>query len=380
MAKHILVVYNPTARSQTRADKWVGEFVAEITQKEDFLVTLFPTTAETRPADLVPLLKDPIEMVVAAGGDGTIRTALAALAMAKSDIPAALMPLGTGNVLARNLGIVDEKFFSQPLANAVDALLTGVPIKIDMGMMNGEYFAGMAGVGPLSDAFVNPARHLKTRYKMMAYVVALLDTITKRPGVFKITTGGHSFKVQASGVFVGNVADLGLGKTADIKHLFDGKLDLHILDPKELKDYVSVGFRFAAGVKDVSMPYYVMGVKEVVIEPIPRKGIRSSFQKAAQKIKNLFLKEQLEPGESPRVREMMAMIDGEEAGHPPMRITVIPNAVTVMVPEAVGKMLRDEEQTAVTAAQIPQINEIRQNEIRQINEVNQLEQDKSEVA
>ena len=111
-----------------------------------------------------------------------------------------------------------------------------------------------------------------------------------------------------------------------------------------------------------------------------RKGIGSSFQKAAQKIKNLFLKEQLEPGESPRVREMMAMIDGEEAGHPPMRITVIPNAVTVMVPEAVGKMLRDEEQNAVTAAQIPQINEMRQNEIRQINEVNQMEQDKSEVA
>jgi diacylglycerol kinase family enzyme len=81
------------------------------------------------------------------------------LAEAKSDIPAALMPLGTGNVLARNLGIVAEKFFANPSRERPRRNHQWhVPLRIDMGMMNGEYFAGMAGAGPLSDAFVFPAR------------------------------------------------------------------------------------------------------------------------------------------------------------------------------------------------------------------------------
>jgi diacylglycerol kinase family enzyme len=330
MPKHVLIVYNPSARSQTHAEEWLGHFVSELTKNGDYLVTLYPTTPETTAKHLVPLLVPPLDLVIAAGGDGTIRFALAALAEAKSDIPAALMPLGTGNVLARNLGIVAEKFFADPLENALDVIVHGEPIRIDMGTMNGEYFAGMAGAGPLSDAFVYPARQLKTKFKMLAYATAMINTIAERPVIFKITTGGRSFRVQASGVFVGNVEDLGLGKSSDIAHLTDGELELHVLNPKKFNDYVQIGFRFAGGHIDGAAPHYVLKVKEALIEVIPRKGLRSAFQKAAKKAR-LFLTRAAD-SPSPRNEKITAMIDGEAAGTTPMHVAVVPSAVTVLVP------------------------------------------------
>ncbi len=93
---------------------------------------------------------------------------------AKTHIPCAIFPLGTGNVLARNLGIVKESILANPLEHAFDYLINGRPVKIDMALMNGEYFAGMAGVGPLSDAFMRPARALKNKFRLMAYVSAMI--------------------------------------------------------------------------------------------------------------------------------------------------------------------------------------------------------------
>lgn len=340
MPKQILLVYNPTARSQTHAEEWLGHFVSELTKDGEYLVTLYPTTAETTAKHLVPLLKPPLDLVIAAGGDGTIRFALAALAEAKSAIPAALMPLGTGNVLARNLGIVAEKFFANPLENALDVITNGIPMRIDMGMMNGEYFAGMAGAGPLSDAFVFPARQLKTKFKMLAYATAMVNTMAERPVVFKITTGGRSFCVQASGVFVTNVEDLGLGKTADSSLLQDGMLELQILDPANFNDYVQIGFRFAGGQVDSNKPHYVLKVKEAVIEVVPRRGLRSAFQNIAQRVRRTLTKST----GGQRSDRVTAMIDGEEAGTTPMRITVIPGAVNVLVPKAITAPLSQAEE------------------------------------
>gem|GEM_PF-275271 len=363
MPKNVLIVYNPSARSQTHAEAWLGQFVSELTKNGEYLVTLYPTSIETTAQHLVPLLKPPLDLVIAAGGDGTIRFALAALAEAKSDIPAAIMPLGTGNVLARNLGIVAEKFFADPLENALEVIRHGKPVRIDMGMMNGEFFAGMAGAGPLSDAFVFPARQLKTKFKMMAYAVAMVNTIAERPVIFKITTGGKTFKVQASGVFLANVEDLGLGKTADTSMLHDGLLELHILNPKKFNDYVKIGFRFAGGHVDGQAPHIVLKVKEAVVDVVPRRGLRSAFQKAAKKTRSLLTR--AENSLSPRNNAVTAMIDGEEAGTTPMRVTVVPNAVNVLVPPAIFDHINLENHAAVDTLErtstLEQIKQMQQN-------------------
>ncbi|MBU6452258.1 MAG: NAD(+)/NADH kinase [Cyanobacteria bacterium REEB67] len=331
MAKQALVVYNPTAKSQNPDESWIARLVAELGHQDNYVTTLFPTTPETTVKDIIALLRPDLDLVVAAGGDGTIRSVLAALAEAKSAIPAALMPLGTGNVLARNLGIVDERFFADPLSRAFDPIATGVPVRIDMGMMNGHYFAGMAGAGPLSDAFMVPEREAKTNFKNLAYAKAMLETMAMPPIIFKVTAAGRTFKVEASGIFVANVEDLGLGKPCDIRLLTDGYLDLHVLNPKNFAEYVAIGFRFAAGHDDEKAPHYVLRVKDAIIEVVPKKGLRSRFQDAVNKIRSIL---EGRPVPESRSQFIKAMIDGEEVGTTPMRVTVMPHAVTVLVPAA----------------------------------------------
>lgn len=341
MPKHALVIYNPAAKSQVQTEVWIGKLVEKLNQHDEYLVSFYPTTADTGPEHLVPLFKPPLDLVIAAGGDGTVRFALAALAKAKSSIPCAIFPLGTGNVLARNLGIVRESILANPLEHAFDYVVNGRPVQIDMAMMNGEYFAGMAGVGPISDAFMRPPRELKTRFRLLAYISAMIQTVAMPPRVFRITTGGMTFKVQASGIFLANVEDLGMGKTNDLSNLSDGFLELHIVDPVKFTDYINLGFRFVAGSVDEKAPECILRCKEAVVEALPRRGVRSEFQRMAKEWRNILAGKKIP--DPARVSEAPAMIDGEECGTTPIRVTILPKAVTVLVPPQRAEVLRSDE-------------------------------------
>lgn len=337
MINHVLVIYNPSAKSQVRSEDWIGDLVRELNKSGKYLVSFFPTDAKTQPHQLVPLIAPPLNLVVAAGGDGTVRFALAALARAKSDVPLAIFPMGTGNVLARNLGIVDPGLLADPLAHALDYIQNGVPMPLDMGMVNGEYFAGMTGVGPISDAFILPKRREKNKSKLFAYIKALLASIAMPARTFKITTAGGTFKVQASGIFISNVEDLGIGKKVDLDYLHDGMLDLHIIHPRKLKDYVELTKRYASGVCTRNSVDVVFRVKEVTVEVVPRQGIRSRFQEFVHKFLELFTgKEQFSPTRSDK---LPCMIDGDPAGSTPLRVTVLPKAVNILVPAAEKKQI-----------------------------------------
>ena len=150
---------------------------------------------------------------------------------------------------------------------------------------------------------------------LFAYARTMLQTIGQPPRTFKITMDGVSFSVLASGVFVSNVEDLGLGKPPDINELNDGMLTLNILTPNEIKDYVDIGFRFAVGATNANPPHYVRRIKEVVIETEPLVPSNAQIPPAG-----------LPP-------EASAMIDGEECGTTPIHVKVIPQAVQILVPE-----------------------------------------------
>jgi len=329
MPKQALVVFNPVAKAGEESERWLGKIAHELFEQVDHVVTFFPTDPGKTPHDLIPLLAPPIDLVIAAGGDGTTGFALAALAEAGSPIPAGIIPLGTINVLARNLGIVEESFFADPLADAFSAITSGSPMKIDLGMMNGHYFAVTAGTGPMSDAFVLPLRAEKSNFKLFAYAKAMIESIATPPIIFRITMDGRAFTVEASGVFVSNVEDLGLGRPTDIGRLSDGQLALNILNPKNFRDYVEIGFRFAGGYVDGNPPHYVRMIEEVLIEVLPVNGRASSLQISGRKLKTMLT------GQTPpsrQRRDIIAMIDGDKCGTTPMRVKVVPKAVNVLVP------------------------------------------------
>lgn len=331
MPKQALLVYNPAARTAAEPDMWLGSIVHRLCEQCDFMVTVFPTHPETRHTDLVALVKSPVELVVAAGGDGTVRFVLGALAEAGSNVPAGIVPLGTGNQLARNLGIYEENLLGDPLEEALDIIVNGEPVEIDLGVMNGEYFAVAAGAGPMSDAVVIPGRQDKTNWKMLAYASSMIQTFAMPPVVFKIQSGNEQFKVSASGVFVTNVAEMGMGTLAETARLNDGLLDLCILNPSAFTDYLELGFRFAGGFIGGKAPYYIRQVTSVRIEYVPVRSPLSAFQWLGSRMRKLVTGNT--EASPPRLRQVMAMVDGDACGTTPMDVQVAPKAVRVLCPQ-----------------------------------------------
>jgi len=105
----------------------------------------FPVDARAVPdpkmleAELRSVLADKPDLVILGGGDGTI-SGLVDLLVGK-DVILGVLPLGTANSFARTLGIPLD------IPGAVEVLRSGAPRRIDLGMIDGDYFANCAAMG-----------------------------------------------------------------------------------------------------------------------------------------------------------------------------------------------------------------------------------------
>jgi diacylglycerol kinase family enzyme len=330
MSSHALVVYNPTAGSASGADLWLGPVVHRLASK--YTVTVLPTVPDMNPSDILNAIGKPLDLLVAAGGDGTIRYALGAVAEAQSDVPVGIIPLGTGNQLARNLMIYEENILSDPLDDALNIILDGAVTRMDLGIMNGQYFCICAGAGPLSDAILMPEQKDKVNWKMLAYASSVIQNFAMPPVMFKVTIDdeAETFQVAASGLFISNIADLGLGTLSETAEINDGLLDLCILNPNEFGDYLHMGFRFAGGFVGGEAPFYIRKVKSLTVEVVPSRAKLSRFQHLGHRIRSFFAGNN--ESRPPVAQQVIAMIDGDAYGETPMNIRVVPHAVNVLVP------------------------------------------------
>lgn len=343
MSSHALVVYNPTAGSASGADLWLGPLVHRLASR--YTVTVLPTVPDMNPSDILNAIGKPIDLLVAAGGDGTLRYALGAVAEAKSDTPVGIIPLGTGNQLARNLMIYEENLLSDPLDEAISIILDGATTKMDLGIMNGQYFCICAGAGPLSDAILMPEQKDKVNWKMLAYASSVIQNFAMPPVMFKVTLEeeNETFQVAASGLFVSNIADLGLGTLSETAEINDGLLDLCILNPSEFGDYLHMGFRFAGGFVGGEAPYYIRKVRSLTVEVVPYRAKLSRFQHLGHRIRSFFSgKNESRP---PVAQQVMAMIDGDLYGETPMHVEVVPHAVNVIVPRQFAARMNKNAET-----------------------------------
>jgi YegS/Rv2252/BmrU family lipid kinase len=144
---------------------------------------------------------DAADLVVACGGDGTV-TACAA-AVAGSGTPMAVVPAGTGNLLARNLGLPLD------VRGALGVALAGVNRELDVGDANGRPFLVMAGLGFDARMLDSASEPLKKRLGWVAYAVAGLGHLRDRPmRVTLRSDGGAPEQRRASAVIAGNVGRL----------------------------------------------------------------------------------------------------------------------------------------------------------------------------
>ncbi len=195
----LLIIYNPAA-GQRRRRRF--EAVMQALAAQGAAVTL---QATTRRGDAEAFAREAVtggyDRVVAAGGDGTINEAINGLA--GSDMALAIVPLGTANVLAAEIGLGGRP------ADIAAAILRGVPRPIALGRITtaerARRFVMMAGIGFDAQvvAQVNPA--LKRLTGKFAYVAASLREMLRDPGlVFRVEVDGRVYQVASAIVAKGH--------------------------------------------------------------------------------------------------------------------------------------------------------------------------------
>jgi diacylglycerol kinase (ATP) len=159
------------------------------------------------PAAARRAIEDGIDLLLVWGGDGTAQRCLDVLA--GSTVCVGLMPAGTANLLAGNLGIPTS------VAGALDVALSGSHRRIDVGVLNGERFGIMAGAGADALSMHRADRALKDRLGKFAYVwTGLRAARLDAPKAVVKVDGETWFKGKASCLLFGNMGSLGVGLTA----------------------------------------------------------------------------------------------------------------------------------------------------------------------
>lgn len=180
------------------------------------------------------------DLIIAAGGDGTVRACAAAVA--GTDIPLAIVPSGCANLTAVALGIPAR------LDAAIQVALQGQDRWVDLATADGAVFTAMAGIG-LDAAVVGATpRAAKRLAGWPAYAAAATGQLLRPPATFTIRLDDSApFTRVARSVTVGNTGLLpgGFPIMPDAR-LDDGILDVVILAPSGLLGWASVGLRIVA--------------------------------------------------------------------------------------------------------------------------------------
>jgi diacylglycerol kinase (ATP) len=191
-------------------------------------------------------VKEGADLVFVWGGDGIVQRCVDALAGAKVDI--AVVPAGTANLLAANLGIPRD------IAEAVRIGFHGRRRALDLGKLNGEHFAVMAGAG-FDGAMINDAdRSLKKRMGRLAYIGTALRHVKDRPARVRIAVDGTDwFDGAATCVLLGNVGTITGGIPAfDDARPDDGWLEVGVSTAHGSLQWARTLGRMAAGRSDES--------------------------------------------------------------------------------------------------------------------------------
>ncbi|MBZ8133839.1 diacylglycerol kinase [Afifella sp. IM 167] len=240
-------------------------------------------------------------IVLAAGGDGTV-TAVAS-ALAGTDKALAILPLGTANLLARDLKIPLD------MAEAIDALATMAPRRIDAGEVNGRLFLHKAVIG-LAPALAEERERMRTNENFSArlrFFVSFLRRL-RQPHALDLSLDldgqDEPRRLRVRSIAVANNAyDEGLGRFFARSRLDRGLLTVYTLRRLSIGDFLRLVFGMAIGRwrRDEALD----------IHEAHRVTLRT------------------------RAKRLKTMIDGEVAlMAPPLEFRTLPGAIRVMAPAA----------------------------------------------
>ena len=227
-ARRCLLVLNPHSR---HGDSGHETLLATLERMGVELVEQAPIDPQRLP-EALRRLETPHaqnDRILVGGGDGTINRLLPRLLEAA--LPVGIIPLGTANDLALTLGIPEDP------AEAVRIAVTGRPVPIDLGRVNGELYANVASIGLGPKVTEQLSADLKQSLGVLGYPRALLSAYREsKPFHCRISVdGGPEKRLRTIHLAVGNGRFYGGGTTVfEDAAIDDRRLDLFSLSPMPL--------------------------------------------------------------------------------------------------------------------------------------------------
>lgn len=227
--KKVVAIWNPASGSAPDERKLREALGSD--------VELVETTADDPgPGQTKSAVEAGADIVVACGGDGTVRACLEPLA--GTDTALGIVPLGTGNLLASNLGLASG-------LDGAEGIGHGERRSIDLGRVNGEAFAVMAGSGFDALMIRDANDTLKSKVGTAAYVLSGAKNLRSDLVGTKVTVDGTEwFDGRTTMVLVGNFGEIsgGVEVFPDAK-ADDGRLDVAVMSASTLREWASIAWR-----------------------------------------------------------------------------------------------------------------------------------------
>lgn len=224
--KRARIIYNPTAGRELFRKNLAD--VLERLEVAGYETSAHATTAEgdaTRAAKWA--VERQYDIIIAAGGDGTLNEVVAGVSDAEHRPKIGLIPMGTTNDFARALGI------PRSIDEALDIIVDGFTVPVDVGVMNEErHFINIAGGGRVTELTYEVPIKLKTMLGQMAYYLKGIEMLPSiHASHVRIEYDGEVFDEEAMMFLIGLTNSVGgFEKLAPGASINDGKFTLLILN------------------------------------------------------------------------------------------------------------------------------------------------------
>ncbi|WP_449538674.1 diacylglycerol kinase [Ferdinandcohnia sp. Marseille-Q9671] len=233
--KRARIIYNPTSGREL-----FKRHLPEVLMKLEGAGYETSCHATTGAGDATNAARTAVErkfdLVVAAGGDGTINEVVNGLAEQEYRPTLGIIPVGTTNDFARAIGV------PRNIEGACDVIVEGNSVPIDIGRVNDKYFINIAGGGRLTELTYEVPSKLKTMLGQLAYYLKGIEMLPSiRPTEVSIEYDGKLYEGEIMLFLVSLTNSVGgFEKLAPDSSLNDGLFDLLILKKANLADFIKV--------------------------------------------------------------------------------------------------------------------------------------------
>ncbi|WP_453991951.1 diacylglycerol kinase [Bacillus nitroreducens] len=233
--KRARIIYNPTSGREI-FKRHLPE-VLEKLEKAGYETSCHATTGAGDATNAARIaVEREYDLVVAAGGDGTINEVVNGLAEQEYRPTLGVIPVGTTNDFARAIGV------PRNIEGACDVIIEGNSVPIDIGRVSDKYFVNIAGGGRLTELTYEVPSKLKTMLGQLAYYLKGMEMLPSiRPTEVSIEYDGKLFEGEIMLFLVSLTNSVGgFEKLAPDSSLNDGLFDLLILKKANLADFIKV--------------------------------------------------------------------------------------------------------------------------------------------